>query len=167
MRMKASVVALILVLQASAPAGAAQPDLPKRKSGLWEMKISGLPNGMGMPTMHNCVDQKTDDMWDADPTGSGATCSKHDFRKDGGRIIHDSVCKIDDSTVTTRSVFTGSFDSAFRGDMKSTYQPPIRGTRDISMVVEGKWLGPCKPGQKAGDVIAPDLPDMMKRGTQK
>ena len=29
------------------------------------------------------------------------------------------------------------------------------------MRMEAKWLGPCRPGQKVGDVILPDLPQGM------
>jgi hypothetical protein len=42
-------------------AAAASADTPKRKSGLWEMKMSGGPMP-GEMTMQQCVDQKSDDI---------------------------------------------------------------------------------------------------------
>jgi hypothetical protein len=70
--------------------------------------------------------------------------------------------------VKTRAVFTGKFDSAYNADIKSTYEPPLRGMRESSAVIESKWLGSCKPGQKPGDISIPGMPNInmneMKRG---
>ena len=95
------------------------------------------------------------------------------MRKEGDKIIGESVCKMSDTTVSTRSVITGRFDSAYKADIKSTYEPPMHGMRESSSVVEAKWLGPCKPGQKPGDISMPGMPEgmnieeMMKKMPQK
>ena len=39
--------------------------------------------------------------------------------------------------------------------------------RETAMTVEAKWLGPCKPGQKPGDIVMPggfklNVTDMQK-----
>jgi hypothetical protein len=76
---------------------------------------------------------------------------------------------MDGTTVTTRSVITGRFDSAYKADIKSTYEPPMHGMRESSSLVDVKWLGPCKPGQKPGDISMPGMPEglnieeMMKK----
>jgi hypothetical protein len=148
---------------------AASFDPPKRKSGLWEVKIS-IGDARGGPTIQECVDEKTDDLMTSDmPGGEKLSCSKNEIRKEGDRIVIDSVCKVTGSTAKARTVFTGRFDSAYKADVKSTYDPPMEGVREASTVVEGKWLGPCKPGQKPGDVSIPGMPDIkdMMKGPPK
>jgi hypothetical protein len=148
---------------------AASFDPPKRKSGLWETKVS-MDSTKGMPAVQECVDEKTDDLMTTDmPGGEKLSCSKHEMRKEGDRIIIESVCKVNGSTAKSRTVFTGRFDSAYKADVKATYDPPMEGMREASTVIEGKWLGPCKPGQKPGDVSIPGMPDIkdMMKGPQK
>ena len=58
---------------------------------------------------------------------------------------------------------TGSFDSAFKAVHKSTYRPPLEGMREVTMTMNARWTGPCKPGQKPGDVEIPGMPDVPKK----
>ena len=71
------------------------------------------------------------------------------------------------TTATTTGVFTGQFDSSYKADIKSTYEPPLHGMKQSAATREAKWLGACKPGQKPGDISMPGTPnininDMMK-----
>jgi hypothetical protein len=98
-------------------------------------------------------------------------CSKNETRKEGDKLVAESVCKIENSTVKTRAVFTGRFDSAYKADIKSSYDPPLRGMKEASSVIEAKWLGPCKAGQRPGDVSIPGMPninmDAIRKGATK
>jgi hypothetical protein len=163
-----SVIILLVLAVGYGVAGAAAADAPKRKSGLWEMKISGghMPGGM---SMQQCVDQKSDDISKMQEAKSN--CTKNVVRREGEKIVGESVCKIEGTTATTRTVFSGNFDSAFKADSRSTYEPPLRGMRESSSAIEAKWLGPCAAGQKAGDIVMPGMPggmpnmqELMKRG---
>jgi len=149
-------------------AASASSDAPQRKSGLWEMKMSGghMPGAM---TMQQCVDQKSDDISKMQQAKSN--CTKNVVRREGDKIVAESVCKMEGTTATTRTVFTGNFDSAFKADIRSTYDPPMHGIRESSSMMEAKWLGPCLAGQKAGDMVMPGMPggmpnmeELMKRG---
>jgi len=158
------VVLLVTLFTASTAASAASSSALKRKSGLWEIKISSA-QAQGMPAMQQCVDEKSDDIMKGDP--NQASCSKSEFRKEGERMIHETVCNIQGSTATTRSVFSGRLDSAYKVESKSVYEPPLHGMRETRTVIDAKWLGPCAPGQRAGDVLMPGMPninmeDMMK-----
>ena len=95
------------------------------------------------------------------------SCSKTDIRKEGDTVVSESVCKLNGSTAKTRAVFTGRFDSAYNSDIKSTYEPPIAGMREASTVIEAKWLGPCLPGQKPGDISMPGMPNMNMKDMMK
>lgn len=149
-------------------AAAASSDATQRKSGLWEMKMSGghMPGGM---TMQQCVDQKSDDISKMQEPKSN--CTKNVVRREGEKIVAESVCKVEGTTATTRTVFTGKFDSTYKAEIRSTYDPPMHGMRESSSTIEAKWLGPCLTGQKPGDMVMPGMPsgmpnmeELMKRG---
>ena len=163
-----SLIILLVLSVGYGVAAAASADAPQRKSGLWEMKMSGghVPGGM---TMQQCVDQKSDDISKMQEAKSN--CTKNVVRREGEKVIAESVCKMQGTTATTRSVFTGKFDSAYKGEIKTTYDPPMQGMRESSSMIEAKWVGPCLAGQKAGDVVMPGMPggmpnmgELMKRG---
>jgi len=162
---------LIAALLVAGPAAAASYDPPKRKSGLWEMKMSS-GQMKGMHTIQQCVDQKTDDLMKKDMAeNQKMQCSKNEMRKEGDKVVAESVCKMENSTATTRAVFSGRFDSAYKADIKSTYEPPLKGMKEASSMIEAKWLGPCKTGQKPGDISMPGMPDInmdeMRKGATK
>ncbi|HEX4886095.1 MAG TPA: DUF3617 family protein [Casimicrobiaceae bacterium] len=144
----------LAALLAAAPATAI--DLPKRKSGLWEV-TTGQPGAQPMPGAQLCIDEKTDDM--AKQMSQGAiSCSRQDVRREGDGYVVESVCRMGESTATTRARIAGRFDSAYQVDVHSTYEPPLMGMREGRATVKAKWLGPCKPGQRAGDMTLPGGP---------
>jgi uncharacterized protein DUF3617 len=132
-------------------------DFPKRKSGLWEIETSSSAQAGVSHKAQMCIDQKSDDA--LNQMGSGMTkdmCSKSDVRREGGNIVLDSVCKFGTTTATTHSVVTGQFDSAYKVEMQSTYDPPMNGMKQGSAVIHARWISPCKPDQKPGDMILPN-----------
>jgi hypothetical protein len=142
------------------PLAAGAADTPKRKSGLWEVMITSPQMGNREMTLQECVDQKTDDMMEMDELmGEEMKCSKPNVRNEGGRLVVDAVCKVGKSTARARTVFSGSFDSVYKAEVKATYDPPLEGLREATQVIEGRWLGPCRPGQKPGDAAIPGMPN--------
>lgn len=148
-------LACVLLGQA-ASAGAA--DLPKRKAGLWEIKtqMAGQP---AHGAMQQCIDANTDNLMQqrAAKEGVGPKCDTMDVKRQGDRVVIHSVCKMEGTTATTDAVITGSFDSGYRNEMTVRYDPPMYGMASTKMTQETKWLGPCKAGQKPGDVIMPGM----------
>ena len=139
-------------------------DMPARKSGLWEMdnRIEGMPSH---GPMQICIDQNADNM--VEQRGrpgdrSKPDCSVMDVKREaGGRMRIHSICKVNArTTATTDAVLSGDFGKSYRSDMTVRYQPPLEGMAEMRMVSQGKWLGPCKPGQKHGDVEMPGMPGM-------
>jgi len=129
-------------------------DLPKRKSGLWELKMTTANMPAGMGPMQTCVDEKSDDLTQQQTQGQmKKACGESRMQRDGDRVLVHSVCRFDKFTTTTDAVFTGHFDSSYRGDIKTTFNPPMAGRKETQMIIEAKWLGPCKAGQKPGDVM--------------
>ena len=161
---------LLLALAAASFAGAAQAaEMPKRKPGLWaiDTRIEGMP---AMGAMQQCIDQNTDDLMQQQANREKQNCSVIDIKPQGKRLSVHSVCRLQGSTATTDAVFVGAFDSAYRGDMHTRFSPPMHGTSESRISLEARWVGPCKPGQKPGDVIMPNgsamnLKEMMKDPT--
>jgi hypothetical protein len=155
------------------PADAAE--LPARKAGLWEMKIS-FARSPNPQTMQQCTDAETDKLMHS-PTGTQGqeNCSKRDVSSSGGQMVVDSVCTLQGRTVTSKAVITGSFESAYVMNIttKSEGGPPRPNMPDeMSMTLEGKWLGPCAADQRPGDVVMPggmkmNLRDIQNRRAQQ
>jgi hypothetical protein len=150
-RIAVAVAVLCLCVQALAI------DMPKRKSGLWEIKIAQDSSSRPAQAMQMCIDQKTDDM--AQQMGASVAkqaCSKQDIRREGGKIVGDSVCKIGETTATSHSVFSGAFEQSYRGEIRTRYAPPLMGKSESTTVIEARWIGPCAADQKPGDMIMPN-----------
>lgn len=84
-------------------------------------------------------------------------CSVMDVKASGNRVTIHSVCKIEGSTATTDGVFEGIIRHELHGDVKTRFNPPLQGMTESNMTQQARWLGPCKPGQKPGDVIMPNM----------
>lgn len=161
---------VITCIAASSALAFAQSDLPKRKSGLWELKTQtdAAKPGPAGNTMHMCIDQNADQQWmkmGNDRSKDG--CSKQDYKVEKDRIVVDSVCKVGQSVATSHAVFSGKYDSAYRVEAQSTYDPPMMGRKESKTVIDAKWVGACKAGQRPGDVIMSNgmtmnMNDMMK-----
>jgi hypothetical protein len=141
---------LLAMLLAALSVPAAAQDTPRRKSGLWEitMTSSQMPQPM---TMRQCVDEKTDDMT-ARPQQPGAQekCSKKSVRRQGGKVIFDSVCQVEGSTATSHGEFSGDFATSYSGDIVTRFAPPMHGMAEMKMSFKGRHTGACAPGQKPG-----------------
>jgi hypothetical protein len=143
----APLIALALV----APCLAQNIDLPIRKEGLWQMSttVAGAP----ATTSTLCMDKSFGkEMIQMGSSMQKDLCSKNDMSRDGDKVHLHSVCKFGESTATSKGTAVFSGDTGYRMDMQSTYNPPMMGMKEARTTVEAKWLGPCKPGQKPGDV---------------
>lgn len=118
--------------------------------------------------MHMCIDQNADQQWmQMGNSTLKDACSKQDYKVEKDRITVNSVCKVGQSVATSRSVFTGKYDSAYRVESQSTYDPPMMGRKESKTVIDAKWVGTCKAGQRPGDMIMSNgmtmnINDMMK-----
>ncbi|ADU39655.1 hypothetical protein J2W32_003490 [Variovorax boronicumulans] len=155
MKIRSSVAAACMVAAGLGAGPAFALDYPARKPGLWEMQTSDGPGSKGSPqAIQQCIDAATDKMLRDMGQGMGKDmCSKQDMRMEGGKLVIDSVCKIGQTTATSQAVMTGDLSTAYRLESKSTYSPPLMGRAGATTVVEARWVGPCKPDQKPGDMV--------------
>lgn len=153
------IIAVAAPLLFTSTAALSAPDMPKRQPGLWEMKTSMAEmGGMGM-TMQTCVDDTIEDLM-ARQNDKDQECEKRDYRRDGDRVTFEAICKADGSTVHINGVFTGNFTKSYKGQVRSTYTPPIHGMASSTLTMEGRWLSACKPGQQPGDTQMMGMPNM-------
>ena len=66
-------------------------------------------------------------------------CSKWDSRQINGNVVVDAVCTSGRGVTITKHIVTSLAGDTFHEESTSS-----RG----SATSDGKWLGPCKPGQK-------------------
>jgi len=156
----------ILILATILPALGAE--LPTRKAGLWEVKMSFENRSEASPAIQQCTDASTDQMMQSSggPIAEAA-CSKRDIQKSGSTTTVDSVCTVAGKTAKSHAVITGSFDSAYTMTVTSEGDGLPGGK--MTMTMAAKWLGPCTADQKPGDMIMANgfkmnILEMRKRG---
>lgn len=129
----------------------AQPAMPKRQSGLWEMLVDGRPTGMS-----SCVDQARDDV--VTPLlaseSSAAQCSRTPLRREAAdRVVLESVCTTPAQTKTVRVVFTGDFQRQITATLSTTFDPPKKGRAPREHRFEMRWTGACPAGTQHGQMM--------------
>ena len=146
MRLATLVVALIGATAALAA------ELPSRKPGLWEVKMSIEGRNVPAQVIRQCIDATTDQMMQSSAGPySAAACQKRDVQKSSDSITIDSSCTIDGKPGNAHAVVSGSFDGAYTMTVTSQGEN-IPGGKMV-MTLEGRLLGPCGADQKPGDMI--------------
>jgi len=119
-------------------------EVPRRASGLWEIAVTVS----GQPTANvgrYCIDGAADDL--AVTAAGGAPqkdCSQMLARRDADGFSIESVCRLGNSTVTSRGAFKGDPASAYAGELEAKYSPPLYGRREVKSRIEARLLGPCR-----------------------
>jgi hypothetical protein len=152
MRILLLLAALLLVAS-----GVYGQDVPKLKAGLWEMERSSdrpthQPNRMTI-----CLDDSVQkQMFDMGMGAMKGMCSKHDFAFSGNRGNGDFVCDIAGSRMHSKSTIALTGNTAYRTEIRTTYDPPFMGQTESLSVLSARHVGACKPGQRGGDIVMPN-----------
>ena len=160
MHARLSLVALALMCATPfCAAPAAAQDLPPRKAGLWEIKMTTEGHNMPANTSEHCIDAETDKLMSSMGDNMRQDmCSKRDVKKVGNTIVVDAVCKFGPMTITSQSVASGDFNSAYSVKVTTKREggpviPGMPADGKSSMSIDAKWMGACKADQKPGDMI--------------
>ena len=155
-------VAIRAALLAAAIAGSAAvvaqiPDLPTRKPGLWETRMTTeQPAGTPVIKSQMCIDAATDrEMMEFGLKMSKDSCKKFDTRRAGMAWVIDAECSFGPMKSVTKTTITGDF--------QTTVSVRIEGTTDgmpgagvgpqkTLMTQMATWKGPCGDGLKPGDI---------------
>jgi hypothetical protein len=131
-------------------------DLPRRKPGLWEMKVLKIGSSLPELTMQHCTDATTDkDMANSVSPIAKQICSRQDVKKTATGYVTDAVCSVAGTGMTSHSEITGDFNSAYSMVTRTLMDKGPEALRDTTTKIQAKWLGDCRPGQKPGDILMP------------
>jgi hypothetical protein len=114
----------------------------------------------GLPVTRFCVGDNTDNaaMHLDRAAGDKGSCKIGPFKRVGVSWVAETVCRDSRQTVISQSVASGDFRSEYRIDTLVFYSPPLPGNkREDKEAVTGRYLGACKPGQRAGDLEVPGM----------
>ena len=132
-------------------------DLPKRKSGLWEVTMensnSRAKSGKER-VITQCVDQSKDDVFRqmGQQMEREIKCTRTNMHRSGTQLSFESACDFGTMKTTSKTVITGDFNTAYKMEIHSRYNPPMMGLAEGTTIMDAKWLGACKAGQRPGDV---------------
>ena len=131
-------------------------ELPDRRPGLWkESMFEGKSAEKPDSVAYQCVDESSDRRLREMAKKMNA-CEEGPTVRRGNRITGSNVCRIAGSKVTTEYVITGNMKTEFRVQARSRHEPPLFGTAENETLTVSEWQGPCKPGQKPGDIVFSD-----------
>lgn len=117
---------------------AAAVETPRLKPGQWEMHVQSSTGGANSALPSTvCVGAMSDQQRQLEENNIKNRCSKYESREVGGNWVVDAVCSARGNTVTKHMV------TSLSGDRFREENTAPQG----SMTSDGKWLGPCKPGQ--------------------
>jgi hypothetical protein len=138
-------------------AGARADNLPKRKSGLWEVTLHMASGTTAPQVMKLCIDEATDaTLFKFGMNAVQGMCSRNDLHGSGSVFTMDTECRMGDMKLTSHAVMTFTGDTAYRTDVQSHFDPPMMGRSDSSMTQEAKWTGPCPADMAPGDIVGPN-----------
>lgn len=137
-------------------APAAQAEAPVRKAGWWEMTSAMGP--MPPQTVHTCVDAASEAKAGmVRPSTQGDGCTSTPPRRTSGGWEFAITCQSADTTMETNGKITGDLATRYRLESTSKLTPPpMPGMEEMKVVIDGRWLGACPAGRKAGDTVGPD-----------
>jgi len=149
---------------AQAPAAASNSgpvtlsSMPHRKDGLWEQSMTTAEGGPSFST-RICTDSTVEArLGVAGQRLDRSKCANYSVNRQlNGDYVFSSTCNLGGAggTVTSNGVMHSDGDSAYHMDLdsKTTGSSIAQMNVERKMTLEGKWLGPCPPGQKPGDMM--------------
>lgn len=147
---------LLILLSTLLAAPALAADFPPLRAGLWESKVGHEDATAKQTVTKLCIDATVQkEMFQAGSGMMKSMCTKNEIRHEGGRIYGASECKLGESTMKSTSVTTFTADTAYRTEVKASYDPPFMGKSGGTTVIEAKWTGPCPSDMQPGDAIVP------------
>jgi Protein of unknown function (DUF3617) len=160
MRICFSSLAFIFVLAPHDQVLAEAQNLPTRRAGLWEIRMTEEGRNTPPQVMQQCIDAKTDQMMNAFGGGLGAElCSKQEIRKVGATLVINAECEVGPMRSVSESVVSGDFNSNYTVRVTTTVEGLPAAARELvggTRVIQARWIGACKLGQRPGDIAMSD-----------
>ena len=133
-------------------------DLPKRKSGFWEITERAVKSHVAARTVYVCIDEATESLLNnVNAITRKTLCSQSNTKVNGSVLSIETICEFRNSRVDTRSTITITDPVSYHIEAQALYSPPLFGQRQATRVQDGKWNAACPPDMRPGDIIADDL----------
>lgn len=145
----------LFVLVLVSPAAGHAEELPWRKPGLWEVAINNAGESvMRAVKVLQCSDAASEpDVLLSIVPGQENCAPAEVLRSSAGVSIH-TRCNVHETKVDARITMKGNFAKAYQGDIHVRYAgSPGQAAKSTGTHFEAKWLGPCKTGMVAGDMV--------------
>jgi hypothetical protein len=162
--------AVIAVLLAWSPlalaASAGKPSytgLPQRQAGLWEVTVQAhSPRGLGGPrqealTVLQCTDANAERVVPFFLLPAPQGCSSITVKRDANGAGHEvaTVCATHGQRTDMQLKLWGDMRDVYGGTYTvSKPGAPLGNTGPVPF--QARWLGTCKAGQRAGDMVLPN-----------
>ena len=140
--MKRALLSFLIPSATGVPFANSSPQAaPALKPGRWELHSrSSAGGGMSGVPQTMCFGSMSDQQRQLENANIKKRCSKWESRQVNGNWVVDAVCTTPRGLTITKHVVTSLAGDSFHEENTTA----SRG----SMSSDGKWLGPCKPGQK-------------------
>jgi hypothetical protein len=137
------------------PSSSLANEMPDIKAGLWEIEttLDGESEGKTL----QCMDKNTtQEIMAASTKMLGDKCSDVSMKRKGAEYVSKLECDLGGSKMTSNSVMSGDFTTAFSVKADTDFSPPFMGQSKSTSTSTAKYLGKCKEGMEPGDAIMPD-----------
>jgi hypothetical protein len=156
-----SLIAMSVIFVTAGSVVAAAPSLPLHRAGLWQQTMTqdGTPNPNA--TSQICYDPASEVKISAmgDQFSSKNCPTKQIVHNSDGSWTMSGTCTFQQGWKTaSRATLTGDFGTEITTTIDATTTgapaPAMNGAHHTVLVQT--WLGPCKPGQRGGDITTED-----------
>jgi hypothetical protein len=139
-------VALVLPI-----ANAANP--PESKEGLWSVHtqlIDNPGNKKSEGTYTLCRDHPYDESIRAKAKNMKG-CTKISESFEGGKYSIEMHCVVAGTVVESKGTTTFQGDTSTHSETHATYNPPMGGISEMTVIMDQKYVGACPAGAQPGD----------------
>jgi hypothetical protein len=150
-------VSAVALTCASVAAAAAGIDLPARKPGQWEVKMTPKTAGAA-PTMvmQLCLDAASDQALMAQGLAMSTGCTIEQSKDAAGNLVFDASCDIGGRKTKSHSVISGDFQSHYQIDIVTDSEGGSANMpKHAEVMQQAEWKGECAAGMKPGDMMLP------------
>ncbi len=133
-----------------------------QRAGLWQLTQT-LPQLGGRAVAKICVDDAQGEKLalighdlPGKPEMASLECSARSVNKNDDGADIDTVCMVNDTTLTSHIHVDIIGNDAFHQTVETRYSPAFAGHGNQVTITDGKRLGDCPGGMKAGDYITGD-----------
>jgi hypothetical protein len=74
----------------------------------------------------------------------------------GGTATTISECTVGTTLIRNKGTLTMTGNTASHSEGHTTYDPPVRGMSESTMIMDQKYVGACPAGVEPGDMIGAD-----------